>query len=77
MVCVMQALHPLIQDIDHAATQDNAAGAVGRMLSSMPTHLPLDQVLPVLLSEHLHPITTGLWHLLLHNLGHCCPANHK
>ena len=54
MACYMQlqALHPLIQDSDNAATQDNAAGAVGRMLSSMPSHLPLDQVLPVLLSEH-------------------------
>ena len=51
-MCVMQALHPLIQDTEHAATQDNAAGAVGRMLSSMPAQLPLDQVLPVLLSEH-------------------------
>ena len=47
----MQALHPLIQDQDNAATRDNAAGAVGRMLSSMPSHLPLDQVLPVLLSK--------------------------
>ena len=50
--CVMlQALHPLIQDADNAATRDNAAGAVGRMLASMPLQLPLDQVLPVLLSK--------------------------
>ncbi|KAL3153296.1 hypothetical protein ABBQ38_011641 [Trebouxia sp. C0009 RCD-2024] len=47
---LLQALHPLIQDSEHAATQDNAAGAVGRMLSSMPAQLPLDQVLPVLLT---------------------------
>lgn len=62
---VMQALHPLIQDSEHAATQDNAAGAVGRMLSSMPAHLPLDQVLPVLLSEHPKLLHTACLVLLI------------
>lgn len=47
---LLQALHPLIQDSANPATRDNAAGAVGRMLSSMPLQLPLDQVLPVLLT---------------------------
>ena len=53
---VLQALHPLIQDGDSPATRDNAAGAVGRMLTSMPLQLPLDQVLPVLLSKPPHPV---------------------
>lgn len=52
---MVQALHPLIQDTANPATRDNAAGAVGRMLSSMPLQLPLDQVLPVLLSMFTYP----------------------
>lgn len=51
LLVVLQALHPLIQDSDNPATRDNAAGAVGRMLSSMPLQLPLDQVIPVLLGK--------------------------
>lgn len=53
-VSCMQALHPLIQADEADATKDNAAGAVGRMISSFGAQLPLDQVLPGLLSKPLH-----------------------
>ncbi len=59
----LQALHPLIQDSDNVATRDNAAGAVGRMLSSMPSQLPLDQVLPVLLSKLPYDFLLRMTHL--------------
>ena len=51
-VC-LQALHPLIQAAEADATKDNAAGAVARMISSFGSHLPLEQVLPGLLSKSL------------------------
>lgn len=51
-VC-LQALHPLIQAAEADATKDNAAGAVARMISSFSSQLPLEQVLPGLLSKSI------------------------
>lgn len=41
----LQALHPLFRASEDAGTRDNAAGAVGRILSAVGAQLPLEQVL--------------------------------
>ena len=39
-----QALHPLFAAGEDAGTRDNAAGAVGRIISALGPQLPLQQV---------------------------------
>ena len=43
-VACMQALQPLFSAEEEPGTRDNAAGAVSRMILSLGTHLPLEQV---------------------------------
>lgn len=48
---LLHALHALFSPEEDPGARDNAAGAVGRMLAVLPQSVvPLDQVLPVLLS---------------------------
>ena len=44
-----QALEPLFEGNQEPDTRDNAAGAVGRIISALGGSLPLPQVVPVLL----------------------------
>jgi hypothetical protein len=47
---LLAALHNMFRPEEAAGARDNAVGAVGRILSSLPQgSLPLGQVLPVLL----------------------------
>ncbi|BDA47413.1 Importin-4 [Coccomyxa sp. Obi] len=46
---LLQALHPLFRAEEDAGTRDNAAGAVGRIIATVGSQVPLEQVLPVLL----------------------------
>jgi hypothetical protein len=47
---LLAALHSMFRPEEAAGARDNAVGAVGRILSSLPQgSLPLGQVLPVLL----------------------------
>ena len=39
-----QAMPALLGDKEHPAVQDNAAGAVARMIQGLHSHIPLDQV---------------------------------
>ena len=43
-IACMQALQPLFTLEEEPGTRDNAAGAVSRMILSLGTHLPLEQV---------------------------------
>ena len=48
----LQELEPLFAGNQEADTRDNAAGAVGRIISALGASLPLGQVVPVLLGAH-------------------------
>lgn len=47
---LLTALHNMFRSDEAAGAQDNAVGAVGRIMTAVPEALPLGQVLPVLLS---------------------------
>lgn len=49
-----------MQASENGATKDNAAGAVSRMIASFGSQLPLEQVLPGLLSECPGPFALRL-----------------
>ena len=52
--CVsVQALSPLFSQDERPTTRDNACGAVGRLILALGAHLPVDQVLPVMLGKAL------------------------
>lgn len=46
---LLAALHNMFRAEEAAGAQDNAVGAVGRIMTALPQALPLQQVLPVLL----------------------------
>lgn len=46
---LLTALHNMFRPEEAAGAQDNAVGAVGRIMIAVPQLLPLGQVLPVLL----------------------------
>eukprot|EP00878_Enallax_costatus_P019883 GHUV01020993.1.p1 GENE.GHUV01020993.1~~GHUV01020993.1.p1 ORF type:complete len:804 (+),score=291.15 GHUV01020993.1:1449-3860(+) len=46
---LLTALHNMFRPEEAAGAQDNAVGAVGRIMTAVPQALPLGQVLPVLL----------------------------
>lgn len=46
-----QALHPLFRAEEDPGTRDNAAGAVGRIIATIGSQVPLEQV-PFRLSIH-------------------------
>jgi hypothetical protein len=47
---LLQALHPLFRPEEEPGARDNAAGAVGRTLLAMGAALPVEQIVPVLVS---------------------------
>lgn len=57
---LLPALHHLFREQEAPGARDNAVGAVGRILSSMPQALPpLGQVLPVFLAAL--PLQVRVW----------------
>lgn len=57
---LLTALHNLFRPDEAAGAQDNAVGAVGRIMTAVPQALPLDQVLPVLLGALPLKVSAGL-----------------
>ena len=49
----VQALSPLFSQDERPTTRDNACGAVGRLILALGAHMPVNQVLPVMLGEAL------------------------
>ncbi|CAL5224745.1 g7478 [Coccomyxa viridis] len=70
---LLQALQPLFQADEEPGTRDNAAGAVSRMILALGSHLPLEQVVPVLLSavplkedlDEVAPVSSALAAMLI------------
>ncbi len=51
-----QALHPLFRAEEDAGTRDNAAGAVGRIIATVGSQVPLEQVCCTLSGTQTHPL---------------------
>eukprot|EP00891_Asterochloris_glomerata_P009671 jgi/Astpho2/9671/e_gw1.00146.14.1_t len=68
---LLQVLSPLFSQDERPTTRDNACGAVGRLILALGAHMPVDQVLPVMLGalplredfDEAQPVYSSLCHL--------------